>query len=83
MVYLLQVYTLFLSLDIVFDHCFCPQKGEHFLYLHRLNPSSVQRYRLEREELGLSPLRFSASYRNEHICLLYLCKLENPSNKLF
>ncbi|XP_013879107.1 nucleolar protein 11-like [Austrofundulus limnaeus] len=47
-------------------------KGEHFLYLHRLNPNSLQRYRLEREEPGLSPLRFSASYKNKHVCLLYL-----------
>uniref|UniRef100_A0AAX7U335 Nucleolar protein 11 n=1 Tax=Astatotilapia calliptera TaxID=8154 RepID=A0AAX7U335_ASTCA len=48
------------------------QKGEHFLYLQRLNPNSVQRYRLEREEPGLSPLSFSATYRDKHICLLYL-----------
>uniref|UniRef100_A0A669C441 Nucleolar protein 11 n=1 Tax=Oreochromis niloticus TaxID=8128 RepID=A0A669C441_ORENI len=48
------------------------QKGEHFLYLQRLNPNSVQRYRLEREEPGLSPLSFSAIYKDKHICLLYL-----------
>ncbi|XP_069570155.1 nucleolar protein 11-like [Brachyistius frenatus] len=48
------------------------QKGDHFLYLQRLNPNSLQRYRLEREEPGLSPLSFSASYREKHICLLYL-----------
>ncbi|XP_017290679.1 nucleolar protein 11-like [Kryptolebias marmoratus] len=47
-------------------------KGDHFLYLHRLNPNSLQRYRLEREEPGLSPLSFSASYKKKHICLLYL-----------
>uniref|UniRef100_A0A673CDV2 Nucleolar protein 11 n=1 Tax=Sphaeramia orbicularis TaxID=375764 RepID=A0A673CDV2_9TELE len=49
-----------------------PQKGDHFLYLQRLNPNSLQRYRLEREEPGLSPLSFSASYRDKQICLLYL-----------
>uniref|UniRef100_A0A3Q0RGH5 Nucleolar protein 11 n=1 Tax=Amphilophus citrinellus TaxID=61819 RepID=A0A3Q0RGH5_AMPCI len=48
------------------------QKGDHFLYLQRLNPNSLQRYRLEREEPGLSPLSFSATYRDKHICLLYL-----------
>ncbi|XP_036970065.1 nucleolar protein 11-like isoform X2 [Acanthopagrus latus] len=47
-------------------------KGDSFLYLHRLNPNTLQRYRLEREEPGLSPLSFSASYRDKHICLLYL-----------
>ena len=55
-----------------------PQKGDSFLYLHRLNPNTLQRYRLEREEPGLSPLSFSASYRDKHICLLYLCKHEFP-----
>lgn len=54
------------------------QKGEHFLYLQRLNPNSVQRYRLEREEPGLSPLSFSAIYKDKHICLLYLCKPHFP-----
>ncbi|KAM3622777.1 uncharacterized protein V6R79_002938 [Siganus canaliculatus] len=48
------------------------QKGDHFLYLQRLNPNTLQKYRLEREEPGLSPLSFSASYRDKHICLLYL-----------
>ncbi|XP_071389047.1 nucleolar protein 11-like [Centroberyx affinis] len=48
------------------------QKGEHFLYLQRLNPNTLQRYRLEREEPGLSPLSFSASYRDKHFSLLYL-----------
>ncbi|XP_037545688.1 nucleolar protein 11-like [Nematolebias whitei] len=47
-------------------------KGEHFFYLHRLNPNSVQKYRLEREEPGLSPLSFSASYKNKYISLLCL-----------
>lgn len=54
-----------------------PQKGDHFLYLQRLNPNILQRYRLEREDPGLSPLSFSASYRDKHICLLYLCKPES------
>lgn len=48
------------------------QKGDHFLYLQRLNPNTLQRYRLEREEPGVSPLSFSASYRDKHIHLLYL-----------
>ncbi|KAL6110268.1 nol11 [Pungitius sinensis] len=48
------------------------QKGDHFLYLQRLSPNTLQRYHLEREEPGLSPLSFSASYRDTHICLLYL-----------
>ncbi|XP_028273334.1 nucleolar protein 11-like isoform X2 [Parambassis ranga] len=48
------------------------QKGDQFLYLQRLNPNSLQRYRLEREEPGLFPLSFSASYRDKHIFLLYL-----------
>ncbi|XP_068448571.1 nucleolar protein 11-like [Clinocottus analis] len=48
------------------------QKGDHFLYLQRLNPNTLQRYRLEREEPGLFPLSFSASYRDKHIRLLYL-----------
>ncbi|KAM3865241.1 nucleolar protein 11-like [Diretmus argenteus] len=48
------------------------QKGDHFLYLQRLNPNALQRYRLEREEPGLSPLSFSASYRERHVSLLYL-----------
>ncbi|XP_042341081.1 LOW QUALITY PROTEIN: nucleolar protein 11-like [Plectropomus leopardus] len=48
------------------------QKGDHFLYLQRLNPNSLQRYRLEKEEPGLSPLSFSASYSDKHIRLLYL-----------
>ncbi|XP_040893279.1 nucleolar protein 11-like [Toxotes jaculatrix] len=48
------------------------QKGDHFLYLQRLNPNTLQRYRLEREEPGLAPFSFSASYRDKHIRLLYL-----------
>ncbi|XP_028990686.1 nucleolar protein 11-like [Betta splendens] len=48
------------------------QKGDHFLYLQRLNPNTLQSYRLEKEEPGLSPLSFSASYRDKHIRLLYL-----------
>uniref|UniRef100_A0A8D3C434 Nucleolar protein 11 n=1 Tax=Scophthalmus maximus TaxID=52904 RepID=A0A8D3C434_SCOMX len=48
------------------------QKGDNFLYLQGLNPNTLQRYRLEGEEPGLIPLSFSASYRDKHICLLYL-----------
>ncbi|XP_061588457.1 nucleolar protein 11-like [Cololabis saira] len=48
------------------------QKGEHFLYLQRLNPNSLQRYRLEGEEPNLSPLSFSASCKDEYICLIHL-----------
>ncbi|CAJ1053693.1 nucleolar protein 11 [Xyrichtys novacula] len=48
------------------------QKGDSFLYLQRLNPNTLQKYRLEREEPGLSPLSFSASYRDKQIGLLYL-----------
>lgn len=55
-----------------------PQKGDNFVYLQRLNPNTLQRYRLEREEPGLSPLSFSASYRDKHVCLLYLCKPQCP-----
>uniref|UniRef100_A0A3P8VJZ8 Nucleolar protein 11 n=1 Tax=Cynoglossus semilaevis TaxID=244447 RepID=A0A3P8VJZ8_CYNSE len=48
------------------------QKGKHFLYLQRLNPNTLQRYQLEREESGLAPLSCCASYREQNICLLYL-----------
>ncbi|XP_076027195.1 nucleolar protein 11-like [Genypterus blacodes] len=48
------------------------QRGDHFLYLQRLNPNTLQRYRLEREEPGLCPLSFSASCREKRISLLYL-----------
>uniref|UniRef100_A0A3Q3JXN6 Nucleolar protein 11 n=1 Tax=Monopterus albus TaxID=43700 RepID=A0A3Q3JXN6_MONAL len=48
------------------------QKGDHFLYLQRLNPNGLQRYRLEREEPGLAPLSFSVSCRDKQIFLLYL-----------
>ncbi|XP_075903892.1 nucleolar protein 11-like isoform X2 [Nelusetta ayraudi] len=48
------------------------QKGETFLYLHRLNPSSLQKYRLERVEPGLPLLSCSASYQDKHIRLIYL-----------
>ncbi|KAM6940661.1 nucleolar protein 11-like [Xenentodon cancila] len=48
------------------------QKGENFLYLQRLNPNSLQRYRLDGEEPNLSPLSFSASCKDEYISLLYL-----------
>lgn len=56
----------------------CPQKGDHFIYLQKLNPNSLQRYRLEREEPGLAPLSFSVSYKDKHIRLLYLCKSVFP-----
>ncbi|XP_068607315.1 nucleolar protein 11-like [Brachionichthys hirsutus] len=48
------------------------QKGDHVLYLQRLNPNTLHRYRLEREEPGLFPLSFCATCRDEHVCLLYL-----------
>uniref|UniRef100_A0A8C8CMN3 Nucleolar protein 11 n=1 Tax=Oncorhynchus tshawytscha TaxID=74940 RepID=A0A8C8CMN3_ONCTS len=48
------------------------QRGEHFLYVQRLNPNTLQKYRLEREDSGASPLSFSASLRDKHINLLYL-----------
>ncbi|KAK5866161.1 hypothetical protein PBY51_020371 [Eleginops maclovinus] len=48
------------------------QKGDHFLYLQRLNPNTLQRFRLEREEPGLSPLSFSVSCKDKHIRLIYL-----------
>ncbi|XP_029480761.1 nucleolar protein 11-like [Oncorhynchus nerka] len=48
------------------------QKGEHFLYVQRLNPNTLQKYRLEREDSGASPLSFSASLRDKHLNLLYL-----------
>uniref|UniRef100_A0A7N6AJX0 Nucleolar protein 11 n=1 Tax=Anabas testudineus TaxID=64144 RepID=A0A7N6AJX0_ANATE len=47
-------------------------KGDNFLYVQRLNPNTLQRYRLEKEEPGISPLSFSASFRDQHIRLLYL-----------
>ncbi|NP_001133931.1 nucleolar protein 11-like [Salmo salar] len=48
------------------------QKGEHFLYVQRLNPNTLQKYRLEREDSGAPPLSFSASLWDKHINLLYL-----------
>ncbi|XP_061628351.1 nucleolar protein 11-like isoform X1 [Phyllopteryx taeniolatus] len=48
------------------------KKGEHFLYLQKLKPNTLQRYRLEREDSGLSPLSLSASYRDKLIHLLHL-----------
>uniref|UniRef100_A0A4W5PWR2 Nucleolar protein 11 n=1 Tax=Hucho hucho TaxID=62062 RepID=A0A4W5PWR2_9TELE len=48
------------------------QKGEHFLYVQRLNPNTLQKYRLEREDSRSAPLSFSASLRDKHINLLYL-----------
>uniref|UniRef100_A0A665VC57 Nucleolar protein 11 n=1 Tax=Echeneis naucrates TaxID=173247 RepID=A0A665VC57_ECHNA len=48
------------------------QKGDTLIYLQGLNPNTLQRYRLEREEPGLSPLSFSVTYKDKHIHLLYL-----------
>uniref|UniRef100_A0A3P9MSI3 Nucleolar protein 11 n=1 Tax=Poecilia reticulata TaxID=8081 RepID=A0A3P9MSI3_POERE len=57
--------------SVVFTH-HTQKRDYHFLYLQRLKPNSVQKYRLEPEEPGLSPLSFWASYRDKNICLLYL-----------
>lgn len=57
------------------QHCIIfttEQKGDNFLYLQRLNPSGLQKYRLESEGPGLCPLNFSVSLRDKHIHLLYL-----------
>ncbi|XP_038834694.1 nucleolar protein 11-like [Salvelinus namaycush] len=48
------------------------QKGERCLYVQRLNPNTLQKYRLEREDSGAAPLSFSASLRDKHLNLLYL-----------
>ncbi|XP_021412937.2 nucleolar protein 11-like [Oncorhynchus mykiss] len=48
------------------------QNGECCLYVQRLNPNTLQKYRLEREDSGASPLSFSASLRDKHLNLLYL-----------
>ncbi|XP_029595269.1 nucleolar protein 11-like [Salmo trutta] len=48
------------------------QKGERCLYVQRLNPNTLQKYRLEREDSGGPPLSFSASLRDKHLNLLYL-----------
>ncbi|KAG7278975.1 hypothetical protein CRUP_007522 [Coryphaenoides rupestris] len=48
------------------------QKGSHFMYVQRLKPSSLQKFRLEPEGAGLTPLSYSACYREGHISLLYL-----------
>ncbi|XP_071246859.1 nucleolar protein 11-like isoform X1 [Salvelinus alpinus] len=47
-------------------------KGKRCLYVQRLNPNTLQKYRLEREDSGAPPLSFSASLRDKHINLLYL-----------
>ncbi|XP_072319203.1 nucleolar protein 11-like [Eucyclogobius newberryi] len=65
------------STNLVADskHCVIfatEQKADHFLYLQRLSPNSLQKYCLEREEPGLSPLSFSVALKDKHICLLYL-----------
>uniref|UniRef100_A0A8C7SQ88 Nucleolar protein 11 n=1 Tax=Oncorhynchus mykiss TaxID=8022 RepID=A0A8C7SQ88_ONCMY len=48
------------------------RNGECCLYVQRLNPNTLQKYRLEREDSGASPLSFSASLRDKHLNLLYL-----------
>ncbi|KAM9493005.1 nucleolar protein 11-like [Salvelinus alpinus] len=48
------------------------KKGKRCLYVQRLNPNTLQKYRLEREDSGAPPLSFSASLRDKHINLLYL-----------
>ncbi|CDQ73618.1 unnamed protein product [Oncorhynchus mykiss] len=48
------------------------QNGECCLYVQRLNPNTLQKYRLEREDSGAPPLSFSASLRDKHLNLLYL-----------
>ncbi|XP_019732124.1 nucleolar protein 11-like isoform X3 [Hippocampus comes] len=47
-------------------------KGDNFLYLQKLKPNILHKYRLEQENSSLSPLSFSASYRDKLIHLLYL-----------
>ncbi|XP_077428256.1 nucleolar protein 11-like isoform X1 [Vanacampus margaritifer] len=48
------------------------KKGDNFLYLQKVEPKVLQRYRLESEDSSYFPLSFSASYRDELIHLLYL-----------
>ncbi|XP_036395896.1 nucleolar protein 11-like [Megalops cyprinoides] len=48
------------------------QKGNHFLYLQRFNPNSLQKYRLEMERIGDVPISFSATVRDKNINLQYL-----------
>ncbi|KAJ8002114.1 hypothetical protein DPEC_G00176440 [Dallia pectoralis] len=48
------------------------QKKMHCLYVQKLNPNTLQKYRLEREDSGAPPLSVSASLRNKQISLLYL-----------
>ncbi|XP_057699373.1 nucleolar protein 11-like [Corythoichthys intestinalis] len=48
------------------------QKGDHFLYLQKLKPNTLQRYKLEQEDPSLAPLSFSVSCRDKLIHLLYL-----------
>ncbi|XP_062304337.1 nucleolar protein 11-like [Osmerus eperlanus] len=48
------------------------QRGQQVLYVQRLNPNTLQKYTLEREDLGLLPLSYSASVRDAHISLLCL-----------
>ncbi|KAJ8399675.1 hypothetical protein AAFF_G00407800 [Aldrovandia affinis] len=48
------------------------QKGNHFLYLQRFNPNSVQKYKLENKGTDAHPISFSATVRGKNISLLYL-----------
>ncbi|XP_077461363.1 nucleolar protein 11-like [Stigmatopora argus] len=48
------------------------QKGDNFLYLQKLKPNTLQKYRLERESSGLAPLSFSVACRDQLIHILYL-----------
>ncbi|XP_010887648.2 nucleolar protein 11-like [Esox lucius] len=48
------------------------QKKMHFLYVQRLNPNTLHKYRLEREDSGAPPLSVSASLWDKRINLLYM-----------
>ncbi|XP_048871035.1 nucleolar protein 11-like [Brienomyrus brachyistius] len=48
------------------------QKGEHFVYLHRFNPNSLLKYKLEMEDAGGRLLSVSAAVQNKNIRFLYL-----------
>ncbi|KAJ8363550.1 hypothetical protein SKAU_G00123810 [Synaphobranchus kaupii] len=48
------------------------QKGNHFLYLQRFSPNSIQKYKLETEGTADHPISFSASVKDSNINLLYL-----------
>ncbi|KAJ8283661.1 hypothetical protein COCON_G00025110 [Conger conger] len=48
------------------------QSGNHFLYLQRFNPNSIQKYKLETEGTAHHPISFSATVKENNIDLLYL-----------